>query len=184
MTFDKLGHNKIMITLCGEDMHNFALDYTTLSLYDYHSRKILMRILSLACFKTGVEPHNKNMLVETLPLESGCIILLTLVERNSGHYKFKSKSESICYLLGNSSNFFETIKVLHRQNICCKKNSVYLYNGEYYIIFDYPAIPSKIRHILNEYGKKCGGKIPAARIKESGKEICKTNAITLIGNCL
>lgn len=51
MTIDKIKSNKILITLCDEDMRDFSLDYDTLSLYDNHSRKILMRILQIACLK-------------------------------------------------------------------------------------------------------------------------------------
>lgn len=182
LTVDKINHNKILITLCGEDMQNFELEYSKLSLYDSHSRRILLRILNLACFKTGVETSNKSMLVEAVPLESGCAFLLTLVDKSRRSYKIKDAKKSVCYYLGDSENFLETMGKLYRQNICCNKNSAYLYMDGYYLIFDYPTVPRKIRLVLSEYAEKCGSSIFAARLREYGKEICPTNAIAVIGS--
>ena len=55
MTIDRIKSNKILITLGNEDMRDFSLDYDTLSLYDSHCLKIIMRILQVACFKTDIE---------------------------------------------------------------------------------------------------------------------------------
>lgn len=184
MTVDKLNHNKLMITLCNEDMHDFKLDYTSLSLYDYHSRKILMRILNLACFKMGIDSKDKKMVVEALPFDNGCVILLTLVKREINTYKIKSPAQSICYLLGNCENFLETVRLLYLQNICCNKNSAYFFDGNYYIIFDYPAIPHKFKKILSEYAEKRCDKLTVPRLRENGLEICKSNAILQIGRFL
>lgn len=184
LTVDKINHNKILITLCGEDMRNFALDYGTLSLYDSHSRRIIMRILNLACFKTGIETQNKSMFVEALPLEKGCAFLLTLVDRSRHFYRIKGTQKSVCYRLGGSRNFLDAMEKLYRQNVCCNKNSAYLYRDSYYLIFDYPSVPKKLRLVLGEYAERCGGNIFAAKLRESGKEICRTNAITQIGSAV
>lgn len=184
MTVDKLNHNKLMITLCSEDMHDFKLDYTSLSLYDYHSRKILMRILNLACFKMGIDAKNKKMLVEALPFDNCCVILLTLVRNETRSYRIKSSIQNICYLLGNCENFLETVRLLYLQNVCCNKNSVYFFDGNYYIVFDYPAIPHKFKKILSEYAEKRCDELTAPRLRENGREICKTNAISQIGRFL
>lgn len=81
MTIDKIKSNKILITLCDEDMRDFSLDYDTLSLYDSHSRKIPMRILQIACFKTDIEIKDKRMIVEALPTVDGCMLLLTVEDK-------------------------------------------------------------------------------------------------------
>lgn len=181
MTVDKINHNRILITLCDEDMRDFALDYATLSLNDFHSRKILMRILNLACFKTGIEVQNKNIFVEAMPLDKGCVLLLTVSDSRRHSYKIKGTQKSVCYCLGDSKNFLDTMERLYRQNVCCNKNSAYLYNGDYYLVFDYPSVPKKIKLILGEYGVRCGGNIFAAKLRESGREICRINAIAQIG---
>lgn len=184
MTVDKLNHNKIMITLCSNDMRDFSLDYDTLSLYNSHSRKVLLRILNLACFKSGIETKNKSMVVEAIPTGNGCVILLTLITKNTEMKNTENSIESICYNLGDSKNFLDTIEILYKQKVYCNKNSAYMLDENYYLIFEYSAIPKKINNILKEYGKKCGGRVFSAKIKECGKEICKTNAIAQIGRFL
>ncbi len=184
MTVDKIEKNKILVTLCDEDMRDFSLDYDTLSLYDTHSRKILMRILQVACFKIGIEIKDKKMVVEALPTANGCILLLTVEEKQSKRYKMQGKRKCNCFEVGNSKNFLEVIHLLYKQNVCCNKNSAYEKNGVYYLVFDYPAVPKRFKWILHEYAVRCGGNIFASRLKEHAREICKSNAISVIGKCL
>lgn len=183
MTVDKLAENRVLITLCNEDMKDFSLDYSRLSLNDIHSRKILTRIMQLACFKFGIELSGKNVLIEALSLDDECYLLLTINRKYSRTYRLK-KTTCQCYRLGKSSNFLDTVEQLYRQNVCCNKNSAYVYKDEYYLIFEYPAIPHKFKRVLSEYGKRSGGNISAAIIKENGKMLCKTNAIAQIGKHL
>ena len=144
MTIDKIKSNKILITLCDEDMRDFSLDYDTLSLYDNHSRKILMRILQIACFKTDIEIKDKRMIVEALPTVDGCMLLLTVEDKKRKKYRLQNGKKCSCYDVGNSKNFLDVIQLLYKQNVCCNKNSAYEKDGVYYLIFDYPAIPKDL----------------------------------------
>lgn len=184
MTIDKIKSNKILITLCDEDMRDFSLDYDTLSLYDSHSRKILMRILQIACFKTDIEIKDKRMIVEALPTVDGCMLLLTVEDKKRKKYRLQNGKKCSCYDVGNSKNFLDVIQLLYKQNVCCNKNSAYEQNGTYYLVFDYPAVPKRFKRILHEYGARCGDNIFAARLRENAKEICKTNAVAVIGRWL
>lgn len=184
MTIDKIKSNKILITLCDEDMRDFSLDYDTLSLYDSHSRKILMRILQIACFKTDIEIKDKRIIVEALPTVDGCMLLLTVEDKNRKKYRLQNGKKCSCYDVGNSKNFLDVIQLLYKQNVCCNKNSAYEKDGVYYLIFDYPAIPKRFKRILHEYGVRCGDNIFAANLRENAQEICRSNAIAVIGKCL
>ncbi len=184
LTIDRIKSNKILITLGNEDMRDFSLDYDTLSLYDNHCRKIIMRILQVACFKTDIEIKDKKMTVEALPTVNGCILLLTVEDRKSRRYRLQNRKNCYCYEVGNSKNFLEVIRLLYRQNVCCNKNSAYEQNGTYYLVFDYPAVPKRFKRILHEYGARCGSNVFAARLRENAKEICKTNAVAVIGRWL
>ena len=64
------------------------------------------------------------------------------------------------------------------------KNSAYEKDGVYYLIFDYPAVPKRFKRILHEYGVRCGDNIFAANLRENAQEICRSNAIAVIGKCL
>lgn len=184
MTIDKIKSNKILITLCDEDMRDFSLDYDTLSLYDSHSRKILMRILQIACFKTDIEIKDKRMIVEALPTVDGCMLLLTVEDKKRKKYRLQNGKKCSCYDVGNSKNFLDVIQLLYKQNVCCNKNSAYEKDGVYYLIFDYPAISKRFKRILHEYGVRCGDNIFAANLRENAQEICRSNAIAVIGKCL
>ena len=197
MTIDKIKSNKILITLCDEDMRDFSLDYDTLSLYDSHSGKILMRILQIACFKTDIditytilengldiEIKDKRIVVEALPTVDGCMLLLTVEDKKRKKYRLQNGKKCSCYDVGNSKNFLDVIQLLYKQNVCCNKNSAYEKDGVYYLIFDYPAVPKRFKRILHEYGVRCGDNIFAANLRENAQEICRSNAIAVIGKCL
>ncbi len=184
MTVDKLSENKVLVVLYTDDMIDFSLDYNSLSLNDIHSRKILLRILQVVCMKSGIEIKDKNVRLEAMALDRECYILITFEKKHRKTYRIKKKNENVCYLLGGSKNFLNTIEKLYRQNVYCNKNSAYLYNKEYYLIFDYPAIPHKLKRVLSEYGEKQEGRTFSARVRENGKVLCKHNAIFQIGKHL
>ncbi len=184
MTVDKLAENRVLIVLCDKDMEDFALDFERLSLNEIHSRKILLRIMQLACRKTGIEITGKSVNIEALTLDDECYILVTVEEKRHRTYRLKKNDNCVCYQLGESGNFLDAMEKLYRTNVCCNRNSAYLYENEYYLIFDYPSIPKNIRKVLSEYGQKSGGNIVSAKIRENGKVLCNHNAIAQIGQHL
>ena len=184
LTVDKLSDDRVLIILGTKEMQDYALDFDTLSLNDLHSRKILLRIMQIACRKTGIETRGKSVSIEALSFDEDCYILVTVSQKSRRTYRMKKNDESVCYFLGESANFLETLEKLYRQNVCCNRNSAYLCDNRYYLIFDYPSIPKKLRRVLSEYGEKSGGKLAAAKIRESGKLLCRHNAIMQIGKYL
>lgn len=184
MTVNNLGQNKVLVILGEKDMQDFSLDFDKLSLDDKHCRKVLLRIMQIACNKSGIEMNGRSVSIEALMVDAGCYLLVTVKDRHRRTYKIKKDYDCICYRLGNSGNFLDTIEKLYRENVYCNKNSAYEYNSEYYLIFEYPSLPVKIKRILSEYGEKFGGNIKTSKIKENGKLICKHNAIVQIGRHL
>lgn len=184
MTVEKLSENRALIILCSQDIRDFSLSFDTLGLNDIHSRRILLRIMRLACQKTGLEINGKNVQLEAIEIGDDCYILITADKILHKRYKIKGSVPSVCYKIGNSSNFLEVIEKLYRQNIYCNKNSAYLYNDNYYLIFDYCNVPKQTKRILSEYCAKKGSKIESARVKENGKKICDNNAVYQIGKHL
>ena len=81
MTIEQLDKSKVLISLCKEDMDNFSLDISDMSFCDEHSRKVLLRLLQLASRKTGVEMHKGAVLLEALPHNCGCLLLVTVMEK-------------------------------------------------------------------------------------------------------
>lgn len=187
MTIEQIDSTKVLISLCTEDMHDFALKYDSMSFNDEHSRKILKRLLMLACNKTGIEVHNKTMVIEALPHESGCLILITLKNRKSGRriYKIKDKNKLLCCMFESSENFLSAISSLYKLNIHYYGNSAYFFSGKYYIIFMNASLPRRAKAILNEFAKmSICTKTFEARLSESGKLIAKADAISTVGKPL
>lgn len=184
MTVDKIADNRVLIVLCEKDMKDFSLDYNKMSMEDNHSRRILLRILQLACVKTGLELMGRSVMLEAVSFDDECYLLVTVKDKHRKTYRLKNSGESLCYHLGNSGNFLDTVEQLYRQNVCCNHNSAYVYKDEYYLIFDYPSIPQKLKRVLHEYGSKSGGRVTAANIRENGRQLCRHNAIAKIGKHL
>ena len=133
---------------------------------------------------TDIEIKDKRMIVEALPTVDGCMLLLTVEDKKRKKYRLQNGKKCSCYDVGNSKNFLDVIQLLYKQNVCCNKNSAYEKDGVYYLIFDYPAVPKRFKRILHEYGVRCGDNIFAANLRENAQEICRSNAIAVIGKCL
>lgn len=184
MTIDKLTDNRVLIVLCKQEMNAFSLDYNRMKFDDSHTRRVLMRILHLACVKEGIEINGKSVILETINFDEECYLLVTINSKQQKRYRLKSNKNSLCYHLGSCGNFLDAVEQLYRQNVCCNHNSAYMYNDEYYLIFEYPSIPQKLRQVLSEYGNRCKGSIATAMVKENGKQLCEHNAIAQLGKHL
>ncbi len=183
MTVDKIDGNRILIVLCSSDIEDFSLNYGKLSLNDKHSRRVILRIMRLACMKSGIDINNRSVLLEAVELNGEFYILITVKDKNPKKYRLK-RGGCICYSLGSSGNFLDAVEHMYRQNVCCGRNSACVYNDEYYLIFDYPSIPVKLRRVLSEFDAQKRGVVYAAKVRENGKSICKLNAIESIGRHL
>lgn len=171
MTIEQIDSGKVMIILGCDDMKDFSLEYDTLGFSDPHSRRILSRLLKLACTKTGLSVNNKRMLVEALPHKSGCLILLTLTEKhNRKVYKIKKSDKSyVC--------IFYDVEALIQASVATKrfpaaKGRVYLCDKKYYLIIETLPLSLNLMSALEEFSDACVCSKPAcARIAENGKEI-------------
>lgn len=171
MTIEQIDSSKVMILLGCDDMKDFSLEYETLGFSDPHSRRILSRLLKLACNKTGMSVNNKRMYVEALPHKSGCLILLTLTEKNKRRvYKIKKSDKSYCCI-------FKDVEALIGASIALKKfplpkGSVFLQDKKYYLIIDTMPLSLYLMSALEEFSDAyvCS-KTTCARIAENGKEL-------------
>ena len=169
MTIEQIDPSKVMIVLGSNDMKDFSLEYNTLSFKDPHSRKILSRLLTLACSKTGMNVDNKKMLVEALPHKSGCLILLTLKPKTKRRvYRVKKPNRCLCCI------FFDVEKLICASVALYSKlpeNMIYNYNDKYYLLIE-DNIALRVLAQLEEFSDcyVCS-KIAAAKVREAGKKI-------------
>lgn len=171
MTIEQIDPERVMILLGSEDMKDFSLEYKTLSFKDAHSRKILSRLLKLACNKTGMSVNNKRMYVEALPHKSGCLILLTLSDKSSRRvYKIKKSDKSYCCVFESAENMIRAAIVL--KSFSLPRGDVYFEKNKYYLIINTMPLPLSLMSALEEFSEAyvCS-KSACARVAENGKAI-------------
>ena len=179
MTVNKLSENRVLIVLCEQDIADNALGKEGIDFDNGAARSRVIWLTRRACKSSGIDTGGKRVNIEALPLEKSCYLLVTVgaVKR----YRLKNSNSGCCFCLGGSTAFLNAVEQLYRRNICCRNNSAYKLNNDYYLVFDYPTLPQSLSNILLEYGRKLSGKFAAARIKETAKPICERNAIESIG---
>ena len=187
MKISQISHDKVLISLCNEDMKSFDLDFYNMGLSDPHSKKILSRLLSLACTSNSIQTENKKILCEALKSTDGCVLLVSLCDKEPQRKKYRIKriKEYPCYKFSDIDTMLTTFEKLYNTDTLYYNNSVFLYNDSYYLVFDYPVVPEKAKRILSEFAHCVRGtKTFIARLCESGKNISNGNAIVNIGSQL
>ena len=170
MTIERIDAGKVLILLGKDDMKDFSLDYGTLSFSDPHSRRILSRLLTLACTKTGLTLDNKRMLVEAIPHGSGCLLLLTLREKRRRRFRIKRTHRLLCCVFYDCEALLSACSTLFGRTL--PRNRIYLLDGEYILVFKEEALPAYMPEILREFARCVPCRIPAAaRVEEYGRDI-------------
>ncbi len=187
MKISQLSKDKVMVTLSADDMRSFELEFDSMGLSNPHSKKVINKLLNVA-FNSGYDScNNKSILCEAVPIESGCILLISLKDKKSCRKKYRIKriKEYPCYRFECVDDLLNTVQKLYYTDILFYNNSVYMYKDRYYLVFDYPVVPKKAKNILSEYSTTVKGtKTFVARLNESAKALSKGNAIIHIGTSL
>lgn len=182
MIIEQIDNSKVLIVLGGNDMQDFSLEYDTLSFDDPHSGKILKRLLTLACTKTGISTEDKKILVEAVPQQKGCVILLTLLPKVSRKiYRIKKQKTSLCFIFEDAEALISAAKVLCK-SLMPPENSVYLLDDKYVVVIEGIIENKRYLSRLREFSHKAlQGKIHSARVRENGKLLAEENGIKVIG---
>lgn len=181
MTIEQLDSCRVLIVLKAEDMRDFSLEYNTLSFSDAHSRRILSRLLTLACSKTGMDVTNKKMLVEALPHKNGCLILLTLSpKKKRKSYKIKRDRKKLCCIFKDVDGLLDASMALRGKIL--PRNRAYRLKEKYYLIIDSRPVSLSALGTLTEFCETVScSPAAAARIEENGRLIADGNAVRKIG---
>ena len=182
LTINKLDGRRVLLVLADKDMTDFRLDFARLGMENEHSRKIIMRLIGLACRKTGISLSGKRVHIEALTVGEGCYLLVT-VQRRSRRYRLK-RSGSCCWQFQDVTAFLGAVEALCRLPYRLAKNAAYTLGGAYYLLFGYPAVPKALRHVLGEFAEAKGGALKCAQVREQGRVICAQNAVATIGEYL
>lgn len=184
MTIEQIDSSKLLITLCSCDMEDYRLEFGTMGFENPHSRKILNRLINIVCTKTGLSSKNKKLLLEALPYDNGCIILVTFMEKQTANkkYKIKKHGENACYIFLKIEDMIKAVTMIYSQKLYVPSAAVYSYKEKYYLIFHSSPLSRMAKRILSEYGKRrrCE-RIFLSSLDEAGQKICGKNAISTLG---
>ncbi|MBQ4128703.1 MAG: adaptor protein MecA [Ruminococcus sp.] len=184
MKISQLSNTKVLISLCEDDMKSFDLSFEKIGLSDPHSKKILTRLLNLACQSNFISTDGKAVVLEALPSMDGMMILISIKEKKYARKKYRIKriKEYPCYRFENAEMLLTAIEKLCDTDIFFYNNSAYFYKDSYYLVFDYPVLAQKAKNILSEFASKINAsKTFVARLHESAKMLSSGNAIVSIG---
>lgn len=186
MTIEQLDASKVLISLGSEDMKSFELDFGSMSFYSEHSKKVLLRLLRLACMKAGVSPRSKSVLMEALPHGSGCLLLVTMLEdKRPKTYKVKRVTNRVCFVFEDAEAMLSAVQELFFSREKIRSNSLWLSEGRYYLVFDYPRVHRGISEIATAFGIECRcTEVQISRIKETGRLLHEGNALEHIGRAI
>lgn len=182
MTIEQLDKSKVLISLCKEDMDSFDLNLGNMSFCDEHSRKVLLRLLQLACSKTGIELRKGAVLLEALPHNCGCLLLVTVMEKSKRkRYKVKKYREFPVFVFDNAETLLTCAEAVGDNTVGILRNSLWLYEGRYCLVFDYPVLQPSLWRVLSEYGHRIKATaVTISRIRECGQLIRGGNAMEYI----
>ncbi|MDP4120894.1 MAG: adaptor protein MecA [Bacillota bacterium] len=188
MTIERIDEKRLLIALCDEDMRAFSLEFSTMGFNDPDSRKVLRRLLLLAGARTGVSVSNKSLLVEALPHQNGCLLLVTLNEKSDIRkiYKIKKHIDTSVFVFSSLDNFLDANRHLYELGYVFIDSSAYEYMEKYYLLIKPQGVlQHKAENVLKEYGANVKeNQMFFARLKEYGHTIALHGAIWQIGSAM
>lgn len=178
-----------MIALTNEDMSVLDIKFDRLNWKDEYSQKIIKRLLSKAEAEINSAIEDNEIMIESIPHDNGCFVLITLVSgKLDGRkiYKVKEKEKLYVFEFMTLDDFLDAIKFLKRKNSIELKNTLVLFDNKYYlIVYSKGVLSFDIQSILTEFSKFLNNSfVLAARIIELGNILVKDNAINIVGRKL
>lgn len=185
MHIERLDKAKIIISLCSQDMQDFCLNFEKLSFHDERSKTVMMRLLKLASVKTGIHMSGRTVVVEALPFQGGCMLLVTLLDKESARkvYRVKRLKECPAVVFSEAENLLSAAEAVYVRGACMHLNSLWMADGKYYLLMDYPYMSPMLKGILTEFGRYLPlGEAEVSRIKERGQLLVSSDALRIIGS--
>lgn len=185
MNIERIDNSRIIVSLCNKDMEKFSVTFETLNLSDIHSRKVLKEILCYASYQTGIQLKNKKILIEAMQYEHGCILLITLSDKNKKRKIYRIKNRSDIYIFGfeNADCFLNCINAIYHIHENKYSSSAFELDGKYYLaVQPTTSLKSKYLQTVNEFSSEVKyGKINFEILKEHASVIASKNAVETIG---
>ena len=197
MRFEKLGENKIRITLTHDDLRKKDIDFHSFMTDSIETQDLFYDCLKRAEKEIGFVTKDYRLRIEALAMSSGDFVLIvtrTLPERNNRkkrnlHIKKEKSSltttQAVC-CFSSFDNYFSFISFFKHNNFKPTNIADYIflfeYKHKYYLIFNninlsYPNL-KKLLYGITEFGYFLENpNFIIGKIFENGTLIMKHNAI-------
>jgi len=177
MKIERIGHNKIKITLSIGDLEEWNVDFENLSYNSPEAQEMFWNIMRRAEIETGFYVDDSQLIIEAMPLRSDSfVVFITRVDEDedfeSIHKYIKSKFKKSELRVKKKSKKISSGIIMFMfstfEDVCMACSSIYdIYSGEstlykygdcYYLCLtrnsNVNSKPHYIETMLCEYGRK------------------------------
>lgn len=180
MRMEQTDTGLLKILLTGDDLTELSLSFETLDYRDSHTKEVLQRLIREAAKTVGFLP-SEHMLIEALPVDDGCLLLVTpskpgrrlRLKRAGGPYVYQVESADRLLQLGQG------LAHLSQTAAFWGSSSLYAFAPGYRLIV-YPAktLSTPLTHVLGSLCERIGeGDAAAAFAAEHGTPVAIGNAL-------
>ncbi len=193
MKIELLDDKTVKVVLSNTDMISLNLTYDEMDYKNPDTKRVILQLVDQIKKEVSLDLSTSKLFIEAFPyVDGGCILYVNLLDLNlkskstAKQYKISFDTPIIfCFSdidsLGNLSK-----RLLERYSHIILKNSLYLYNGKYYLLlYTYFKMDDQLSRLLNEYGQYYGkGAIMSAVIQEHAKELISSDALEKLVDCI
>ena len=164
MKIDKLTQDTILVTLTGDDMGRYALDFDSA---DEATRSGLRRLICHIGEECGLSHKDKSYLIEALTGKDSCLLIISARPvKKRKTYRVKRERWLECCRFANADGLLgfmaQATDLIY---------TLYSHDGAYILMPCLPLSPRQ-RGLLNEYGAVSRlSAVAAQRVKEYGTEV-------------
>lgn len=169
MKMEPLHSGSLKIWMSHDDMHRFGLSFATMSARDTATRQAIFRLLHIAR-RRHIFPDDKGLTIELLPVDSGCLLLLT-----PGH-RYPKPAVYAIHTADDLLRFGDSLAQLPVRDL--PTASLFGWDEEYRLIL-YPDLNfDSCKQLLSEFAEPiANGYITAAYTEEHGRTLAVGNAL-------
>ncbi len=206
MKIERIGFNKIKITLSVDELERWNVDIDDLSYNTPEVQEMFWTMMKKAEAETGFYVDDSQLIIEAMPMHSdGFVILITRVEDDEdfesihkyiknrfkkSELRVKKKSKKIhstilTYIFDDFDNICAAS--IRLNNMYNGNSTLYKYKDYYYLLLTRNSSsdknPEDVETILSEYGDKVeNSSIMEGFFNEHGDKIIENNAVETLNN--
>lgn len=179
MRMERLENGCLTILLSDQEMSGMGVSFSSLDYQEPATRQALESLLTTAQEQAGLPPE-KHMLVEALPVEAGCLLLITPLPHRR-QIRMRRMEKPRVYAITDTDNLLRLGEGLshtvgHLPPLLA--SSLYRFDTGYQLVVYPSRTPPQLWNLLSEFGRPTGeGETAVAFVTEHGTAVVLGNAL-------